>query len=157
VKDMWSDPAFRRSWCSAVDYKDPASYHGSECFKGIEADCGSFRHHGKPASPGRPQHETMHLQGGGDGLNMNIFGCHSAQVFGLRCEDLHPDDSYRRMAWRIVLVVEGPRECTNLNSALRLVVDEFVQYSPTGTPFPLPGYVVCFSVKTNREDMWRRR
>jgi hypothetical protein len=120
-------------WCSTVDYDDPASYHGSEAFKGLEADCGGFRRHGQLPSPDTPLYETMHLQCGGDGLNMNIFGCHSAQVFGLRCEDVHPLHAFRRIAWRIVLVVEGPRECTNLNSALQPLVDEFIRYSPTGT------------------------
>jgi hypothetical protein len=127
---MWANPAFRRSWCSDIDYDDPATFHGSEYFKRLEADCQGFRHHGQAAVPGKPEHETMHLQAGGDGLNMQFVGCHSAQVFGLRCEDLHPDDSYKRMAWRIVLLVEGPKECTNLNHALQPLVDEFRKYSP---------------------------
>jgi hypothetical protein len=127
---MWANPKFRRSWCSAVDYDDPASFHGSQCFKQLDAECGGFRRHGQPATAGGSEHETMFMQAGGDGLNMNIFGCHSAQVFGLRCEDLHPDDAYTRLAWRIVLVVEGPKECTNLNHALQPLVDEFLRYSP---------------------------
>jgi hypothetical protein len=77
-----------------------------------------------------PQHEPMFIQVGGDGLNMNIFGCYSAQVFGARCEDLHPDDAYKKSGWRILLVMEGPQECTNLNQALKATVDEAMRSSP---------------------------
>jgi hypothetical protein len=72
----------------------------------------------------------MHLQLGGDGLSMNIFGSYSAQVCGVRCEDMHPDDAYTRMAWRILYIVEGPKECANHNQILQPTIDTALRYCP---------------------------
>jgi hypothetical protein len=130
VKDMWACSKFRKSWCSEVDYNDPASFHGSKAYFQTEDDCGGLLRHGCEPVPGGPQYETMHIQLGGDGLNMNIFGCYSAQVFGVRCEDMHADDSFTRMACRVLYVVEGPKECTNHNHILQPTIDAAMRYCP---------------------------
>jgi hypothetical protein len=58
------------------------TFHESKYFQGLEADCRGFVRHRQQPVAGGPEHGTMFLQVGGDGLNMNIFGCYSAQVFG---------------------------------------------------------------------------
>jgi hypothetical protein len=79
---------------------------------------GLLRHRCQPVVCG-PQQDTVHLQLNVDVLNMNVFGSYSAQVCGVRCEDIHPDDAYSRMAWRIACIVEGPKERANHNQILQ--------------------------------------
>jgi hypothetical protein len=130
VRDMRTSSDFRRSWCRDINYDDPASFHGSKAYRQTEPDCGSLLRHGDLPVEGGPKYETTHLQLGGDGLNMHVFGSYSAQVCGVRCEDLHPDDGYSRMAWRILYIVEGPKECTNHNQILQPTVDAAMRFCP---------------------------
>jgi hypothetical protein len=130
VRDMWSCSDFRKSWCNGINYDDPTSFHGSKAYRQTEADCGGLLRHGDEPEDGGPEYETMHLQLGGDGLNMHIFGCYSAQVCGVRCEDLHADDAYTRKAWRILYIVEGPKECANHNQILQPTINAAMRYSP---------------------------
>jgi hypothetical protein len=147
VKDMWSNSDFRKSWCSEIDYKDPATFHGSKAYRQTEEDCGGLLRHGRQPVAGGPLHETMHLQLGCDGLNMHIFGCYSAQVCGVRCEDLHADDAYTRKAWRVLYIVEGPKECTNHNQILQPTINAAIRYSPALREGEPTDYKPCLPAK----------
>lgn len=128
VKDMFADPKFRLLYDNGRcrKYDDNTTYFGSEAFR---------RYDGKAlgrVGPGRPQGvlPTIMLQVGGDGVSLLNFGNRTATVIGIRCEELPPEASQSNLAWRPVIVVEGPKETTALNGIMANTIRQLQEHGP---------------------------
>jgi hypothetical protein len=58
------------------------------------------------------------------------LGIWKASVLGLCCEDLPPHLSHTGVAWRPLIIVEGPKEKSNLDGILRATLDTFIRHAP---------------------------
>lgn len=129
VKDMFQDPNFREHYQQPRRYDDPSSYHASQAFKDYDRAanyrCGQARGEGIPA--------TCMFQIGGDGVSLLNFGQRTATVIGIRCEELPGEASQSNMAWRPIIIVEGPKETTNLKHILRDTVTQLCMHAPMGS------------------------
>lgn len=130
IKDMFQDPAFRKEYMQPRNYDDPTSYHACDAFKAYDDAAGGNVGQNRP--PGFPA--TCMFQLGGDGVSLLNFGQRSATVIGVRCEELSGDVSQTHMAWRPVIIIEGPRETTNLRHILANTVQQLCNHSPMANP-----------------------
>lgn len=126
VRDMFADPTFRSLYEKGRNYTDPASYFASNAFRAFDGDC-----HGR-VGPDRPinVHRTVMLQFGGDGVSLLNFGQRTATVIGVRCEELPPEFGHSRLAWRPVIVVEGPKEPSNLSGIMARTIQALQAHGP---------------------------
>lgn len=107
-------------------YGDASTYFGSEAFRVYDAT--AFGRVG----PGRPHGvlPTIMIQLGGDGVSLLNFGNRTATVIGIRCEELPEEGSQSNLAWRPVIVVEGPKETTALHGIMAQTIRELQEHAP---------------------------
>jgi hypothetical protein len=102
---------------------DPSTFHGSEAFRLLDADCAG-------ALTRRDIH-TVLLSIGGDGVQLLNWGCRTATVIGMKCEDLPPELVQKGVAIKPLMVIEGPQEPSVLNHALQGAASFFVEHAPS--------------------------
>lgn len=126
IQDMFKDPAFRAGYKQPRAYDDRTSYFACEAFKEYDAAAnGKAGMHRPPNSP-----PTCMFQLGGDGVSLLNFGQRSATVIGVRCEEMPGDVSQTRLSWRPVIIIEGPRETTNLQYIMEDTVKQLCMHAP---------------------------
>jgi hypothetical protein len=124
---MFSVDKFRQAWHSyrTSVWKDKEGFHGGPAGQRLvhllEGRLGPSR------APGCA--DSIILEIGGDGVQLSL-GNHTTMVMGVRCEDLPPNLSHSKTGWRILLIVEGPKECTNLNYVLQPTIDKLLEFCP---------------------------
>jgi hypothetical protein len=108
---------------SAQTTDDPSTFHGSEAFKQLDADCA-----------GALTREDIHsvlLSIGGDGVQLLNWGCRTATVIGLKCEGLPPALVQKGIAIKPLVVIEGPQEPSVLNHVLQGAASFFLEHAPS--------------------------
>lgn len=126
IKDMFKDPAFRARYKQPRAYDDPTCYFACEAFKAYDAAADGKVGRNRP--PDFPC--TCMFQLGGDGVSLLNFGQRSATVIGVRCEELSGDVSQTRLAWYPVIIIEGPKDPTNLQYILEDTVKQLCRHAP---------------------------
>jgi hypothetical protein len=152
---MFSDCKFRQAWHGyrASVWDDKEGFHGGHAGQRlVQLLDGRF---GANRPPGCA--DTLLLEIGGDGVQLSL-GNHTTMVMGVRCEDLPPEVSHSKTGWRILLIVEGPKECTNLNYVLQPTVDKLLELCPriSGAGLPLQMGCACarkFSTDTMHQHL----
>lgn len=126
VRDMFADPKFRAYYRLPRPYTDPGSYFCSRAFKDYDHKAGGI------VGPGRPHWvpRTVMLQFGGDAVSLLNFGNRSATVIGIRCEDLPGEVCQTNLAWRPLIIVEGPKETTVLSGILARTIGSLQEHAP---------------------------
>lgn len=126
VKDMFKSPRFRELYHEGRNYDDPASYFASRAFKEYDKAANGV------VGAARPDHvkPTVMLQLGGDGVSLLNFGQRTATVIGVRCEELTGEASHSHLAWRPVIVIEGPKETTVLHNIMASTVNMLRRHAP---------------------------
>ena len=143
---MFQNPAFRRWYQADRPYTDPTSFFASQAFKAYDEATGGR------VGPGRPANvaPTVMLQLGGDGVSLLNFGQRTATVIGVRCEELPGEVSQSHMAWRPVIVIEGPKEVTVLHNILANMVSQLQKHAPVQSVGAIPcsvGAYFCYLVR----------
>jgi hypothetical protein len=123
------------------DYGSDTSFFHSKAFHRLDRRCNGRIGQGR--RPEEPSTSVWEL--GGDGVELMTFGTRKAAVLGLRCEELPPHLSHTDISWRPLIIVEGPREKTNLDGILKAPIDTFIRHAPVNVEGML---TFCQDVKT---------
>jgi hypothetical protein len=107
-------------------YDSKTSYFNSEAFRHLDRRCNNRI--GAAQNPDDPFTSVWQL--GGDGVELMTFGIQKASVLGLRCEYLPPHLSHTTVAPRLLIIVEGPKEKSNLDGILTATLDTFIRHAP---------------------------
>lgn len=136
MKSMFQNPRFREQYRKGRRYHDAASYFCSDAFR--EYDRASGFRVGQQRPQGFPP--TCMIQVGGDGVSLLNFGQRTATIIGVRCEELPPESGSTMMAWRPVIIIEGPLETTVLHEILHDMVQLLCQHAPMKHTGQIPLY-----------------
>ena len=130
IQACFKDPHFRAAHGRGRQYTDPSNFFASKAFKELDGLCNNLIGSQRPAdiSP------TSVWQIGADGVRLITFGQRSAMVFAVRCEELPADMAYTSNAWQPFLIIEGPKEPTNLSHVLRNTVKTLCKHAPIPSP-----------------------
>jgi hypothetical protein len=125
LRRLLSDPDNLEDVCnrSARTTNDSATFYGSPQYKQLNIDCGGALDNKK--------YLTLLLSLGGDGVQLLNWGCRTATVIGLKCEDLCPERVQSGRAVVPLMVIEGPQEPSVLNHALAKAAAFFLQHCPS--------------------------
>lgn len=129
LTSMFQNPKFRRMYRTGRRYDDPTTYFGSPAFKAYDAAMN------ERVGENRPNHvpPTCMFQLGGDGVSLLNFGQRTATVIGVRCEELPGEVSQSHLAWRPIIVIEGPKETMVLHEILAATVRQLQAHAPMPT------------------------
>jgi hypothetical protein len=108
---------------SARTTQDSATFYGSPQYKQLNTDCAGALQD--------PKYLTLLLSIGGDGVQLLNWGCRTATVIGLKCEDLRPERIQTGRAVVPLMVIEGPQEPSVLNHALEETAAFFLKHCPS--------------------------
>lgn len=126
VKDMFKNSKFREQYQHDRPYDDPTSYFASAAFKAYDTAANGRVGKDRPAAVA----PTCMLQLGGDGVSLLNFGQRTATVIGIRCEELRGEFSQSHLAWRPIIIIEGPQETAVLHNILEATVNKLRMHAP---------------------------
>jgi hypothetical protein len=102
--------------------KEPGTFYSSPQYRQLDKDCAG--------ALSDPNVLTVLLSFGGDGVQMSNWGCRTATVIGLKCEDLRPERVQTGQAVAPLMVIEGEKEPAVLNHLLKDTADFFLKHCP---------------------------
>ena len=123
---MFQNPKFRQMYRTGRRYDDPTTYFGSPAFQAYHAAMNEQvgQNRSNNVAP------TCMFQLGGDGVSLLHFGQRTATVIGVRCEELPGEVSQSHLAWRPIIVIEGPKETTVMHKILAATVRQLQKHEP---------------------------
>ena len=102
---------------------DTETFWGSQQFKNLDAD--------SAGALTSAEWRTVLFSLGGDGVDLVNWGNRTATVLGLKLEDLPSHRVQTGAAVAPLIVIEGPKEPSNMRHVNDLVVDVFEKYAPS--------------------------
>ena len=126
IKDMFKGSKFRDQYHQPCKYEDPTSYFAKAAFRAYDSTANGR------VSKDKPDHvfPSCMLQLGGDGVSLLNFGQRTATVIGVRCEELCGEFSQSNLAWRPVIIIEGPKETMVLHNIMKATIDKLRRHAP---------------------------
>lgn len=122
IKKMFCNPEFVKARGRDRNTNDPATFYGSPMARKLNTELrqGLFS----------PDWSAYTL--GFDFVKLFNLRDHSSGIVALRCEDLSPMLRGKKEFTRVVMVIPGPKEPSNVDIYMGMLLREFREYGPDG-------------------------
>ena len=130
VKMCFQDDSFRNAHGRGRNHSDPSSYFASKAFLALDEKCGWKLGRWRPGDCTA----SSLWQIGADGVRLITFDQRTATVYAIRCEELPANMGCIRAAWQPFLIVEGPKESTNVTHILSSTIKTLCKHAPIRSP-----------------------
>lgn len=133
LQKLFGNPEFVAARAQSRDTTDPSTFYGSPVAAAMNQATGGALF----------QHTTSAYSLGFDFVKLFNLRDHSSGVVALRCEDLSPVLRGKKEFTRVLMIIPGPKEPSNVDIYMELMTREFAAYGPDGQGLVVTPLVRC--------------